>query len=138
MKTPEELAEKHGNSVEASCCGTSDIIIEAEKSFLAGYQARNKEVAELKANWTFCCEDKARLLKELGQAKAAEPQWISVKDRLPENISDVLILTKEKEFHVGYYRSSDNDWNMYNPCCSYHMQLHGVVYWMPLPKPPEE
>jgi len=70
--------------------------------------------------------------------QAAAPQWISVKDRLPEDISDVLILTKEKELCVGYYRNSDNDWNMYNPCCSFHMELHGVTHWMPLPKPPED
>lgn len=64
--------------------------------------------------------------------------WISVKDQLPESIADVLVLNKEKELCVGYYRSSDNDWNMYNPCCSFHMQLHNVTHWMPLPKLPEE
>jgi hypothetical protein len=72
------------------------------------------------------------------RASIRQQQWISVKDRLPESISDVLILTTEKESHVGYYRSSDNDWNMYNRCCSFHMQLHNVTYWMPLPAPPKE
>ena len=65
-------------------------------------------------------------------------EWISVKDRLPEDASDVLILSKEKESCVGYYRSSDNEWVMYNPCCSFHMELHGVTHWMPLPEPPKD
>ena len=82
--------------------------------------------------WCMCKDD------FLTGYKAAAPQWISVKDRLPENISDVLILSKEKESCVGYYRSSDNDGNMYNPCCSFHMELHGVTPWMPLPEPPKE
>lgn len=64
--------------------------------------------------------------------------WISVKERLPEDISDVLILSKEKKSCVGYYRSSDNDWNMYNPCCSFHMELHGITHWQPLPAAPKE
>ena len=68
----------------------------------------------------------------------AAQQWISVKERLPEDISDVLILSKEKESCVGYYRSSDNDWNMYNPCCSFHMELHGITHWQPLPAAPKE
>jgi len=72
------------------------------------------------------------------RASIRQQRWISVKDRLPENISDVLILSKEKELCVGYYRSSDNDWNTYNPCCSFHMELHGVTHWMPLPAPPKE
>jgi hypothetical protein len=84
--------------------------------------------------------DEWRLAEEafIAGYQAAAPQWISVKDRLPENISDVLILSKEKESCVGYYRSSDNDWNMYNPCCSFHMELHGVTHWMPLPEAPKE
>jgi len=117
MKTPEELAEEWASN-RCPEQGPEFIVWNMCKDdFLAGYQA-------------------GRLNSKAVQAAA--PQWISVKDRLPENISDVLILSKEKESCVGYYRSSDNDWNMYNPCCSFHMELHGVTHWMPLPKPPEE
>ena len=59
MKTPEEMAEEYAETIN-TCCGTSDIIIEAEKAFQAGY-------------------------------KTAAPQWISVKERLPEIGVDVLI-----------------------------------------------
>jgi hypothetical protein len=148
MKTPEEMAKKWSrkprpNQDVEEYQLSWDLVCDWEKeSFLAGYQAAQETykvtVTELNANWTFCCKDKSRLLKELSKAEAAAPQWISVKDRLPEDISDVLILTKEKELCVGYYRSSDNDWNMYNPCCSFHMELHGVTHWMPLPTAPKE
>ena len=42
MKTPEEMAEEYGADIDL-CCGTSDIIIAVEKSFLAGYQAAQQE-----------------------------------------------------------------------------------------------
>ena len=95
-----------------------------------------------KINFCVYCNDMHKGNCAVGKGKnhpaLTQPQWISVKERLPEDISDVLILSKEKKSCVGYYRSSDNDWNMYNPCCSFHMELHGVTHWMPLPKPPEK
>ncbi len=42
---------------------------EVYKAFLSGYQAAKDKyevkLKEVSANWTFCCEDKARLLQEL-------------------------------------------------------------------------
>jgi len=64
-KTPEELAEEYlKNNHE---------YFSAKEAFLAaykaGYQAASAEyearIKEVSANWTFCCEDKARLLQEL-------------------------------------------------------------------------
>ena len=133
MKTPEQLAEEHGTGIDL-CCGTSDIIIAAEAGFLAGYQAAVNSPEKQDS-----CEHILDMKKMVDVNSSNNSNgWISVKERLPEDISDVLILSKEKESCVGYYRSSDNDWNMYNPCCSFHMELHGVTHWMPLPKPPEE
>ncbi len=116
MKTPEKMAEEFAEKVHSSLVRIAAVFLVNERIF--NYENMKD---------TF-----------LAGYKAAAPQWISVKDRLPENISDVLILSKEKESCVGYYRSSDNDWNMYNPCCSFHMELHGVTHWMPLPEPPKE
>ena len=48
MKTPEEMAEEYCADIDL-CCGTSDIIIAAEKSFLAGYKAaEDKYKAQIK------------------------------------------------------------------------------------------
>ena len=83
-KTPEELAKEYSQIIKASQDVDLDDLSwsliskwEAE-SFLAGFELaigkygfealRNKyeaQITELKANFTFCCEDKTRLLQEL-------------------------------------------------------------------------
>ncbi len=64
-KTPEELAERWIKEY----IGDATNFELAENSFIAGYQAAkdkyDAQIKELKANWTYCCEDKARLLQEL-------------------------------------------------------------------------
>lgn len=59
--------------------------------------------------------------------------WISVKDRLPENSRSVLIYTKDGGIAEGSYSSEGGwvqfRWNVKNP---------KVIYWMPLPEPPKE
>lgn len=66
--------------------------------------------------------------------QAASPQWISVKDRLPEAGSGLLMVYQSslKELGASYY--DDAMWcsNLW-PIVSKH-----ISHWMPLPKPPEE
>jgi hypothetical protein len=115
MKTPEEMAEEYAETIN-TCCGTSDIIIEAEKAFQAGY-------------------------------KAAAPQWISVKDKLPEIAendyskrvlllrADGFIVIAKLEKCVRFVRpleealiiETDNG----DP-------IDEFTHWMPLPEPPKE
>lgn len=120
-KPPEQMAGMYANSLtrESERFVRSDV----EYAFFVGYQAAKDQLA-----------DADKVMNSLNNSNG----WISIKDRLPEDISDVLILSKEKQSCVGYYRSSDNDWNMYNPCCSFHMELHGVTHWMPLPAAPKK
>jgi len=107
-KTPEELAEEYSKFDAATDIGT-DLGSYRQglfEGYLAGYQARDKEVAELKTNWTFCCEDKARLIKELGQAEAKHEAYVLAAeenfkemeaeiDSLQAKLSDAGILTTE-------------------------------------------
>jgi len=64
--------------------------------------------------------------------------WISVKDRLPENDDNYLILFEYGRYRfnerviVGFY--SNNKW-----CVSGHSNnLDTVTHWMPLPEPPKD
>jgi len=154
-KTPKELAEEYSQITKASQDVDLDdlpwsLISEWEaESFLAGYQTAKDELANAdKVMFCVFCNDTHKGNCAIGKGKnhpafnfskivvKIESSWISVKDRLPENILDVLILNKENNSCVGYYRSNENDWNMYNQCCSFHMELHDVTHWMLLLKPP--
>ena len=111
MKTPEELAEEY---VHAWWGPREDnMTLATRQSFLAGYQAgrSNSEAVQ-----------------------AAAPQWISVKDRLPEAGSGLLMVYQSslKELGASYY--DDAMWcSSLWPIVSKH-----ITHWMPLPKPPEE
>jgi hypothetical protein len=58
-------------------------------------------------------------------------EWISVKDRLPDDCQKVLIYTQANkiahEMYVHFYDSRANSpiWNI-------------VTHWMPLPPPPKQ
>jgi len=115
-KTPEEMAEEYvwkhyGYSA-----------INHQLDFLAGYKAG--------------CENTQTQLA-VGEKTIREllgkPQWISVKDRLPEHFEDVLTFEDGECYRVNsiseltkYWWDSDEGFER-NPS-----------YWMPLPAPPKE
>ena len=60
-------------------------------------------------------------------------EWISVDDKLPENMNDVLVVISLGIMFVAWYDSFyENVW-MYNGST-----LHNVTHWMPLPEPPKK
>lgn len=61
-------------------------------------------------------------------------EWISVKDRLPEDIINVLIYNPELEggVDVAFYDINENEW-----CGLSSYRLIGITHWMPLPEPPK-
>lgn len=77
---------------------------------------------------------KAQILKE-------QPQWISVKDRLPETRHAVLVYTP---YHKNIWAASmheDGNWYIWSPCGREYLDSdwYGpITHWMPLPEPPEE
>ena len=74
------------------------------------------------------------LKKQLEEAKEATPEWISVKDRLPENYKTVLGYYKDGdmeflEYRKGVFISYDED--------GYPSEADYVTHWRPLPEPPK-
>ena len=73
--------------------------------------------------------------------QAALPQWISVKDRLPEinnrRSEDVLMLDEYGKMSVKSFKIVNNeivvDWGEAGA-----RPLSDFTHWMPLPKPPEK
>lgn len=78
----------------------------------------------------------------LGGYKAASPQWISVKDRLPENryitvLVDFKVPESNAKLYGFGYCESDNPVTWYVDHNRYDSPVE-VTHWMPLPNPPEE
>jgi hypothetical protein len=58
-------------------------------------------------------------------------EWISVKDKLPENASDVLVTDGDAQM-VAFYGKLKKLW-------IFHVDFwhhEDVTHWMPLPEPP--
>ena len=135
MKTPEELAEEW-----SAITFDESELPEHEKSKLS-------DLVTYKAMAS---------LGFLAGYQAAAPQWISVKDRLPEDGTGWLTVygsIPNLRFFVGpgYYDYVKKEWltrflnyrarkdanNLVTDQIEY-LPFEQVTHWMPLPKPPEE
>ena len=80
------------------------------------------------------------MIKALKEAPTIEPkqEWISVKDRLPEEGKRVFIYYDDygaTSMTIGLYRNS-----VYGECWLANMveiSMKSITHWMPLPEPPE-
>ncbi|GAG11897.1 unnamed protein product [marine sediment metagenome] len=64
--------------------------------------------------------------------------WISVKDKLPEDCKNVLCYIKDIEckfYGEGYYYESIKHWYLRKTRTNGNYE---VTHWMPLPEPPKE
>lgn len=76
----------------------------------------------------------ADMLEKLAAEKdAKKPEWISVKDRLPEKNSIVLVCMDNGQYKVVLtsHLSSNGEWILYD-------KNRKVTHWMPFPEPPKE
>lgn len=64
---------------------------------------------------------------------AAQPKWISVKERLPENGQLVWTYSDDKQSSYGMMLRH-GVWEVIRDGC----ELVEVTHWMPLPEPPKE
>jgi len=76
--------------------------------------------------------------------QAATPQWISVKDRLPDEEEWVLVdsydvVQRIKRPLVGLKKATNGRiTGTYKWKTTFGLYVELVSFWMPLPKPPEE
>ena len=71
-----------------------------------------------------------RMIDEQETISAASPKWISVKDRLPSYETTVMVYSELCGIGLGFIDNRDEKW------CG-HCYDEDVLYWMPLPEPPE-
>ena len=100
----------------------------------------NEEAIEaIKCNWP---DSRYTILREaLDMAiSAIRQQWISVKDRLPDQTDPaqkVLFITKTGGLFIGcYYKATAYD--QFNGWYSMCVRIDNVTHWIPLPEKPEE
>jgi hypothetical protein len=63
--------------------------------------------------------------------QAAAPQWISVKDRLPEVDGELVLVSDGTRRVTATYYHVGERFHFYHP------HLTDITYWMPLPSSPE-
>lgn len=97
-----------------------------------------------KYEWTWVVrvkENIIRVIKELSAADVgpSKQDWISVKDRLPEEGENVLIYTKTNIMFFGMYTKrygfSEREGFI---CGDGFMWLSTASHWMPTPEPPKD
>lgn len=73
------------------------------------------------------------LTEKVAQLEAAQPKWISVEERLPENDDNYLVFTSDKnEAEIATYYG-DGEWLTHDLTNLTRL----VTHWMPLPSMPE-
>lgn len=72
----------------------------------------------------------AETLAYIRQLEAQVPKWISVKERLPERNTAVIVAVDDG--HVFQTLYAYDGWDLWEGCTC------NVTHWMPLPEPPKE
>lgn len=62
-------------------------------------------------------------------------EWVSVEERLPE--PGERVLATDCGFVGEFYINKRGQWQRYNVNCSELLMALDILYWMPLPAPPE-
>ena len=63
--------------------------------------------------------------------------WISVKDRLPDYFTSVLVWCPGNKCIYAAYRNARQEWYTFDDTIAGHVVVNMVTHWMPLPNPPK-
>lgn len=74
-------------------------------------------------------------VKEYAVETEPNKSWVSVKDRLPDDVKDVIVCDELGLVYPAYYYTCDECW-MYSFAAE--RCEHKITHWMPLPEPPKE
>nr|DAI64216.1 MAG TPA: Protein of unknown function (DUF551) [Caudoviricetes sp.] len=117
-----------------------------------------EEIKSLQAEWSVNLKS-LEFYRQAQIDEANNAEWISVKDRMPEEDDDVLILVRETEYYGihkekrAVYRWVFTGWRVDDvwatTYCHGHRKIdeeaktqlnceYEVTHWMPLPEPPKE
>ena len=75
---------------------------------------------------------------EYAPTLAPQNEWIAVKERLPENQGDVLVVAfwhERWQTMIGWLSDIEKKWRVITP--HGEREPGGVTHWMPLPAPPD-
>ncbi len=149
MKTPEELAEEYNKQLEQVPIMYYLPTEPCRKAFLAGYQAAKEHAhaaleeaeaeidrlqSKLSDTGILTTEHLIDASKTVSSSETLN-NWISVKDRLPEQDDEAMsVLISGDGWHdyeVAYF--GPTTWHD-----KYDDVVEGVTHWMPLPAAPKE
>ena len=63
--------------------------------------------------------------------------WISVKDRLPDYFTSVLVWCPGNKCIYAAYRNARQEWYTFDDTIAGHVVVNMVTHWMPMPNPPK-
>lgn len=143
-KTPEQMAEEYCNQDEVACAAINrdaeDLVKDA---FIAGYKAAKDE--KNSPEKLDSCEHILDMEKMVDVNSSNNSNgWISVKERLPEVGQRVLIYNPLEYVSIvmaDYYNTTRPFFD-HITLDDIHLNIYPdedkQLYWMPLPKPPED
>ncbi len=81
----------------------------------------------------------ADMLEKLAAEKdAKKPEWINIKDRLPERDRNVIVIDGHNGIRIlAFWRKNGNEWEWITETYGISRK-NDVKMWMPLPEPPKE
>ena len=108
---------------------------------LAELQAENKKMRAENVRWKQVASEQKKQLDKLQAAMDRLPtltppnEWVSVYDRLPE--PGERVLATDCGFVGEFYINKRGKWQRYNVNCFELLMALDILYWMPLPAPPD-